>query len=341
MKADVSIEEDFVPLTKMIMLTIMEILGKEDDQFMAKEIRLLLTSFSEAGPTIQKLLQDVPRVVIRKDDTLYLRIGSQVYSCEDSQDGYLILGKMALENRSDSEPDETEKTLVNALRGYAEPSVFRKLGYCERSQACVILFRLSQAQDGRSFRDILPLEENDRVVMMGGNDVALVLYRDGKILEDAVEFALAAVETIQSEAGITCHAGVGRPVDRPDEIPQCYREAEDALATGLRHRIPGFVFSYGSHMMERFADLIPEGQAKSLRKEIIQEKALKILNEEMLETVSAFFSNDLNLSTTARQLFIHRNTLIYRIEKIRKATGLDLRKFEDASVFRLMMCIPD
>ena len=52
-----------------------------------------------------------------------------------------------------------------------------------------------------------------------------------------------------------------------------------------------------------------------------------------------FFQNDLNLSTTARQLFIHRNTLLYRMEKVRKATGLDLRKFEDAAVFRIMMNI--
>ena len=55
------------------------------------------------------------------------------------------------------------------------------------------------------------------------------------------------------------------------------------------------------------------------------------------ETIRAFFQNDLNVSTTARQLFIHRNTLLYRIEKIRKATGLDLRKFDDAVIFRMLM----
>ena len=57
----------------------------------------------------------------------------------------------------------------------------------------------------------------------------------------------------------------------------------------------------------------------------------------MLETIRVYFQNDLNLSTTARELFIHRNTLIYRMDKVRKATGLDLRKFEDAAVFRLIM----
>ena len=65
------------------------------------------------------------------------------------------------------------------------------------------------------------------------------------------------------------------------------------------------------------------------------------MTNEILETIRVFFLNDLNLSTTARQLFIHRNTLLYRMEKIRKITGLDLRKFEDAAVFRFVMSLTD
>ena len=87
--------------------------------------------------------------------------------------------------------------------------------------------------------------------------------------------------------------------------------------------------------------MIPAEKAEKIKKDIITDKSEKVLNEETIETVRAFFRNDLNLSTTARQLYIHRNTLIYRLEKIRKATGLDLKRFEDAAVFRMLMSIQE
>ena len=87
--------------------------------------------------------------------------------------------------------------------------------------------------------------------------------------------------------------------------------------------------------------LAAAGCAAAPETELVLAKRGAVLTEETLETIRVFFRNDLNLSTTARQLFIHRNTLIYRMEKIRKATGLDLRKFEDAAVFRILMSIPD
>ena len=105
----------------------------------------------------------------------------------------------------------------------------------------------------------------------------------------------------------------------------------------MRHRIPGTVYDFGAQTLERLADLIPSGKAEAFRQRIIPPEAEKVMTEETIETIRAFFRNDLNLSTTARELFIHRNTLLYRMEKVRKATGLDLRKFEDAAVFRILM----
>ena len=95
-----------------------------------------------------------------------------------------------------------------------------------------------------------------------------------------------------------------------------------------------------SRHFKRMTDLIPPESAKRFREEVIPPGAEKVLTDELIETIRVFFGNDLNLSTTARQLFIHRNTLLYRMDKIRKATGLDLRRFEDAAVFRIMMDIP-
>ena len=71
----------------------------------------------------------------------------------------------------------------------------------------------------------------------------------------------------------------------------------------------------------------------------LSRRTARLFNEEMLSTIEKFFENSLNLSETARQLYIHRNTLVYRLDKVQRATGLDLRAFDDAVTFKLMMLL--
>ena len=170
-------------------------------------------------------------------------------------------------------------------------------------------------------------------------DTVLVLSMKKRTPEEVFEFASAATETMESEAGISCHAGIGKTAETINRLSSAYREAEAAIEIGKRHKLPGHVFDYERLTLERLADLIPEETARRFRKEILTEEASTVLNGEMLETIRVFLRNDLNLSTTAREMFVHRNTLLYRMEKIRKATGLDLRKFEDAVVFRILMSL--
>ena len=76
-------------------------------------------------------------------------------------------------------------------------------------------------------------------------------------------------------------------------------------------------------------------------KEVFEEEGAHQFEEEELATVFTFFENNLNISETARQLYIHRNTLVYRLEKIQKKTGLDVRVFEDALTFKIAMMVAD
>ena len=166
--------------------------------------------------------------------------------------------------------------------------------------------------------------------------------------DELLDYAKHAYEFIKNNCIDYEHGGVywmmdykGRPADTIGGIPDSYREAGIAAETGIRHQIPGRVYTFDRQALERLADLIPEKDAAVYRRMILPTQAKKVLTDDLLETIRVFFQNDLNLSTTARQLFLHRNTLLYRMEKIRKATGLDLRRFEDAAVFRLVMCLPE
>ena len=99
------------------------------------------------------------------------------------------------------------------------------------------------------------------------------------------------------------------------------------------------VFDYASMLLPRFlSDLSPEIAGRYHRL-LFNPSTSRLFNEEMLRTIRVFFQKDLNLSDTARQLHIHRNTLVYRLDKLQQATGLDLRSFDDAVTFRLLLTL--
>ena len=101
------------------------------------------------------------------------------------------------------------------------------------------------------------------------------------------------------------------------------------------------VFMYRKQMLERIIDSIPKEKKKEIRNSFFQNQPGGCLSGELMETVQVFFQNDLNLTAASRQLFIHRNTLNYRLDKIKKIYGLDLRSFSDAAVFKVLLDIPD
>ena len=331
---------DFVRLTKEEDLTIMEERGRRMIGKMATELHITVRSASETAPEILKLLQNSSGIIEGNDGCCYLSLDGKIYSCPSGSDGTSLLERIA-PAESAAKTSIEEAALRDILYGNADAARISSSGLNPRVKYSALLFRFSQNTDTGTLRALIPLEAGDRITLLEDNDAVLLIQAGGKTAEETEEFASAAAETLESEAGLSCSVGIGRPADTPDKLADSFREAVSALETGLRHRIPGFVYVYGRNMLERFADLIPEKDAEKLKSEMIQGGSEKVLTEETLETIRVFFRNDVNLSTTSRQLFIHRNTLIYRIEKIKRATGLDLRKFEDAAVFRILMSIPD
>jgi len=301
-----------------------------------EKIILSVQSFSDIPAEIQNLIRENKSNPLQYNHMIYVNTGNKVYSCADNDEGKLLINQIYAGLSSASIP-EKEQIWKSALTGLADHDAFQKYCIDDTVRRTVVVFRPLQHPERFTLQESIPLESSDRIISMENGDVVLILELKKRSKNEVIEYAEAVTETMESEAGIVCFAGIGNDAETLDLLSDCYAEAIDALQTGLRHHLKGRVFSYSVQTLERLIDLIPDDLALAFRQKIITQEAEKILTDEMLETIRTFFRNDLNLSTTSRQLFIHRNTLIYRMDKIRKVTGLDLRKFEDAVVFRFLM----
>ena len=116
-------------------------------------------------------------------------------------------------------------------------------------------------------------------------------------------------------------------------------EAREAINVGSHFRADERVFLYRRLLLERFLATIPNEAGAAYGARIFNVQTARLFNEEMVHTIEVFFKNNLNLSEAARKLYIHRNTLVYRLEKVQRLTGFDLRQFDDAVTFKLMMLL--
>lgn len=143
------------------------------------------------------------------------------------------------------------------------------------------------------------------------------------------------VDTINSELLLTVYVGIGTAVKSINDIAHSYSEARLAIEIGRVFDANKYILSYGELGIGRLIYQLPSKLCELFLDEIFQKEGLEVLDDETLQTIDKFFENNLNVSETSRQLFVHRNTLVYRLDKIERLTGLDLRKFDDAVVFKV------
>ena len=122
-------------------------------------------------------------------------------------------------------------------------------------------------------------------------------------------------------------------------LPDAYKEAHTALEVGKIFYADKNVFGYNQLGIGRLIYQLPVSICEMFIDEIFKEETLDSIDEETLITIRTFFENNLNVSETSRQLYIHRNTLVYRLDKLQKSTGLDLRVFEDAITFKIALMV--
>lgn len=157
--------------------------------------------------------------------------------------------------------------------------------------------------------------------------------------EELVAVADTIVAMINAEAMLNVKVAFGTVVQELKDVSKSYKEAKLALDVGKIFYAEKSVVAYSTLGIGRLIYQLPVNLCKIFIDEIFGNNVPLNFDDETLTTINKFFDNNLNVSETSRQLFVHRNTLVYRIEKIQKTTGLDLRNFEDALTFKIALMV--
>jgi len=157
--------------------------------------------------------------------------------------------------------------------------------------------------------------------------------------EEVQKAAKQIFELVSKQSSKTCHVSYGTIVNEIREVSRSYKEAKMALDVGKIFFDDRDIIAYSSLGIGRLIYQLPIPLCKMFIKEIFDGKSPDEFDEETLMTINKFFENSLNVSETSRQLYIHRNTLVYRLDKLQKTTGLDLRVFEDAITFKIALMV--
>ena len=145
-------------------------------------------------------------------------------------------------------------------------------------------------------------------------------------------------ETCES-LGIKVVIGIGTVVNHIRDLARAYKEAGVAIDVGKVFDTERYVINYENLGIGRLIYQLPTTLCEMFLQEVFKKNPIDALDQETLFTIYKFFENNLNVSETARKLFVHRNTLVYRLEKIKKLTGLDLREFDDAITFKVALMV--
>ena len=164
--------------------------------------------------------------------------------------------------------------------------------------------------------------------------------REQDMEESLLEIAKSLSDSLQMEAMTRVRVGYGNIVNQIPEIAESYQEAKMALQVGKIFYAKEDCISYGRLGIGRLIHQLPLSLCDMFIKEVFGDGIPDILDdEETVFTINKFFENNLNISETARQLYVHRNTLVYRLERLEKVIGLDIRKFDDAMTYRIAVMV--
>jgi len=189
-------------------------------------------------------------------------------------------------------------------------------------------------------QNMFPDKNKDYVISVGERDIVLVKeLKTNFDIKGVEKMAESIADTVNTEFFTTVSIGIGTPVDTIKDLARSYKEAQIALEVGKIFDNENDIVFYDNLGIGRLIYQLPTTLCEMFLKEVFRHGSLESLDRETLATIQCFFENNLNVSETSRKLFIHRNTLVYRLEKIRKLTGLDLREFDHATTFKVAMMV--
>ena len=207
----------------------------------------------------------------------------------------------------------------------------------------VMILELQQEKDHSAMESVKSFfggKSKDFITAVDEKSIIIVKeLEESEGYADMDKLAHAILDTLGLNRNEETHIAYGTIVNELKEVSRSYKEARMALDVGKIFFGDKDVIAYSSLGIGRLIYQLPIPLCKMFIKEIFENKSPDDFDEETLVTIDKFFENSLNVSETSRQLYIHRNTLVYRLDKLQKSTGLDLRVFEDAITFKIALMV--
>ena len=232
------------------------------------------------------------------------------------------------------------------LGNYTEVEAFnqaKKLRISSTSSRAVFLVETRQGKDEHALatiKNIFSARTKDFITSIDDTGIIVVHELSSTETEEDLEnIAFMLVDMLGTEAMTQAWVSYSNMAEDLKQLSNAYKEARTAMEIGKIFYSERNVFSYRRLGIGRLIYQLPVSICEMFIQEIFGEESLDSIDSETLAIIRTFFENNLNLSETSRQLYVHRNTLVYRFEKIQKKFGLDLRTFEDALTFKLAMLV--
>ena len=232
------------------------------------------------------------------------------------------------------------------LGDYTDVEAFnraRKLHISSSARRAVFLVETRQSKDEHALatiKNIFSARTHDFITSIDNRGIIVVReLTSTETYEDLEDIAHMLVDMLGTEAMTQAWVAYSNTADDLKDLSNAYKEARTALEIGKIFYAERNVFGYRTLGIGRLIYQLPVSICEMFIQEIFGDESLDSIDGETLAIIRTFFENNLNLSETSRQLYVHRNTLVYRFEKIQKRFGLDLRTFEDAMTFKLAMLV--
>lgn len=268
---------------------------------------------------------------------------------DDAAFRYASLSAISLQSIKQNYDEKFDKTnfiknvvLDNILPGdiYAKA---REMHFATDVSRVVLLIRVLEGSDISAYdvvSGLFPDKQKDFVFNISETDTVLV-KEIGKGIDqkDIEKLAASIADTLGSEHYIKTAVGIGTPIANLKDLATSFKEAQIAMEVGKVFDTERMIISYDNLGIARLIYQLPTTLCEMFLREVFKQGSIESLDQETLFTIQRFFENNLNVSETSRGLFVHRNTLVYRLEKIKKLTGLDLREFDDAIVFKVALMV--
>ena len=322
--------------------------------------QIYITTCDKKLPSVEKLTQfreDTALCISNRSCSLYKLdngSGNMLLIVWGSGDSASTIGELAVCQIESLLSAYTEKTDKNSfmqnllLDRYSQVEAFNKAAKLHISPSvrrAVFLVETKQHKDESALatiRNIFSARTRDFITAL--DDSGIIVVRELQNTESYEELdgiACMLVDMLNTEAMTSAWVSYSNVADDIMELSDAYKEARTALEVGKIFYAEKNVFGYNQLGIGRLIYQLPTQVCEMFVNEIFGDESLESIDDETLNIIRTFFENNLNLSETSRQLYVHRNTLVYRFEKLQKRFGLDVRTFEDALAFKLAMMVSD